>query len=112
MQVASASSTIANNIGIVNERANQNGNSCDAEEMYDWDFAKQINAIHVIQSVRSNSEAFFCAKCGYYNDGGQLRALRRPCPSFVASERKHLHKLLLHGQVPKQGTKLGCGRDE
>ena len=111
-QVASATSTIASNIGIVIEKAERAGTSNGTEEMYDWDFAKQIHSTHEIRSVHFTSEAFFCARCGYYNDGGQLRTLRKPCPGFVASERKHLHKLLSNGQVPRLGTKLGCGRDE
>ncbi len=112
MQVASATSTIASNIGIVIEKAERAGTSNGTEEMCDWDFARQIHSTHEIRSVHFTSEAFFCARCGCYNDGGQLRTLRKPCPGFVASERKHLHKLLSNGQVPRLGTKLGCGRDE
>ena len=88
------------------------GIATDTNDMYDWDFAKQIHSTHELRSILSSSEAFFCARCGYYNDGGQLITLRKPCPGFVASERKHLHKLLSNGQVPRLGTKLGCGRDE
>ena len=83
-QIASAISTITGNIGIVNEKAVNT--STGAEEMYDWNFAKQIHSTHEIRSVRPNYEAFYCARCGYYNDGGQLRELRKPCPGFVASE--------------------------
>ena len=110
-QLAIATSTIASNIGMVTERVDREGISTDANDMYDWNFAKQIHSTHEIQIIQSSSESFFCTRCGYYNDGGQLRSLRKPCPGFVASERKHLHRLLRNGQLPNLGTKLGCGRD-
>ena len=110
-QLAIATGTIASNIGMVTERVDREGVSTDANDMYDWNFAKQIHSTHEIQIIQSSSESFFRTRCGYYNDGGQLRS-RKPCPGFVASERKHLHRLLRNGQLPNLGTKLGCGRDE
>ncbi len=111
-QTATAENAVAKNIGAVENCFDSASTDNITADPYNWDFAKQIHMSHDLRAVRSSAEAFYCNRCCYYNDGGQLRALRKPCLGFIAPERKHLANLLQHGQVPRLGTKLGCGWDE
>ena len=90
-QIAIATNTIVNNIGFVTEMVARESAATESEDVYDWNFARQIHSTHSIQAIKPSSEAFFCVKCGYYNDGGRLRQLRKPCPGPSASERAQAH---------------------
>ena len=48
-QDAIATVTVAGNIGIVTERVEREGIGLDADDRYDWNFAKQIHSTHEIR---------------------------------------------------------------
>ena len=64
-------------------------------------FARQVDLTHDIKQVHSEANAFYCARCGAYYAGGPLRLLRAPCKGEVPASRRHLHRLLSLGVVPK-----------
>ena len=69
---------------------------------YDWGFANSIDPSHVIAKVRPNSNAIFCQRCSYYNNGGPLRRLKASCPLSIPKSRMSLIKLLRKGRVPTE----------
>ncbi len=101
-----ARQTMTRNVGIISNLSDKKGFGDDVD--YDWSFANAIHSSHNLQEVKSHGDAVFCSHCGYYNTGGPLRALRDPCPGKVPAERQSLHKMLLHGQIPK-GVQQGIG---
>ena len=106
---ATAIRTMINSTNIINGSIDRQGLD-GIDERYNWGFANAIHVSHLLRVVNSSNEAFFCTRCGYYNDGGALKALKKPCPGKVDGERAHLHRLLTRGQLPKDGTRLEHGR--
>ena len=73
----------------------------DQSIRYDWDFAAAIDPTHVITKVHPKGDAIYCKRCGYYNNGGPLRRLKKPCTQSIPKHMASLHKMLTNGIVPK-----------
>ena len=67
---------------------------------YDWEFAEAIDPSHVIVKVHPNSNAIYCQRCSYFNNGGPLRGLKGQCPLSIPKSRASLFKMLRNGTVP------------
>ena len=94
----------ANNLAGVNALADKLGEVGSGS--FDTGFVEAIHPSHQLRAVKDSPEAFFCFKCGGYNNGGPLRSLRRACPGAVAAAHASQHRLLTCGILPKPGTLL------
>ena len=86
------------NVEAINRSVNAGGAAQDPE--YDWDFAEAIDPSHVIAKVRPDSNAIYCQRCSYFNNGGPLRRLKGQCILKIPKHRASLLKLLRQGLVP------------
>ena len=91
----------AKRIGDIN-RSIDNGGSQQGPD-YNWDFAEAIDPSHAIARVHPSSNAMYCQRCSYYNNGGLLKRLKEPCCQNIPKHRASLLNMLKSGNVPKGG---------
>ena len=76
------------------------------ELVYDWDRADKIHMSHNLKTVGTHSHAVYCSRCGAWNKGGPLKALKKECSGIIADARTFQHRLLQCGVVPCKGSKI------
>ena len=100
-----ATATMSKNTEAISRAISNNG--LGPVEGYDWGFARQIHPSHRLRAVNSHTEAFFCERCGHYNNGVSLRSLRKPCQGTVSSERQHQQSCSWGGAPPRERPAAG-----